>query len=95
MVAFASQKVTDDPHPVVLCVTNNTSVLNWILHTSKKSIIGQALVRFFWELLIGSNLKVNAKWISTIKDVITDKISRLKITNPTSSPSPTYDYSNF
>jgi hypothetical protein len=39
-VAFESQKVTDDPHPVVLCVTDNTSALNWTLHTSKKLIIG-------------------------------------------------------
>ena len=45
--AFESKKVTDDPHPVVLCLTDNTSALNWTLHTSKKSIIGQALVRFF------------------------------------------------
>ena len=43
--AFKSKKVTDDSHPVVLCVTDNTSALNWTLHTSK--IIGRALVRFF------------------------------------------------
>jgi hypothetical protein len=93
-VAFKSQKVTNDPHPVVLCITDNTSTLNWTLHTSKKSIIGRALARFFCGLLIGSNVGVNAKWISTIKNVIADKISRLKSTNPTSSPSPTYNYSN-
>ena len=33
---FESKKITDDPHPVVLCVTDNTSALNWTLHTSKK-----------------------------------------------------------
>ena len=37
---------------------------------------------------------MNAKWISTTENVIADKISRLKSTNPTSSPSLTYDYSN-
>jgi hypothetical protein len=37
---------------------------------------------------------VNAKWISTTKNVIADKISRLKSTNLISSPSLTYDYSN-
>jgi hypothetical protein len=93
LVTFASQKVSDDPHPVVLCITDNTSVLNWTLHTSKKSIIGQALARFFCSLLIGSNIRMNAKWISTIENVIADKISRLKSSNPASSPSPTYDYS--
>ena len=31
-----------DPHPVVLCVTDNISTKNWTVHTSKKSIIGRA-----------------------------------------------------
>ena len=67
LVAFATFKVNDDPHLVVLCVTDNTSALNWTLHTSKKSMIGRALARFFCGLLIGSNVRVNAKWISTSK----------------------------
>lgn len=54
-------------------------------------MIGRALARFFCGLLIGSNVGVNAKWISTI-------ISRLKAlinTNQTSSSSiPTYKYAN-
>jgi hypothetical protein len=91
LVAFTSQKVTNDPHPVVLCVADNTSALNWTLHTSKKSIIGQALARFICGLLIGSNIRVTAKWISTMENVIADKISRLKSCNPASFPSPTYD----
>ena len=61
LVAFATQKVNDDPHPVILFVTDNMSALNWTLHTSKKSRIGQALARFFCGLLIGSNVGVNAK----------------------------------
>jgi hypothetical protein len=93
-VVFENRRITDDPHLVVLCVTDNTSALNWTLHTSKKSIIGRALARFFCGLLLGSNVGVNAKWISTTKNVIADKISRFKSTNPTSSPSLTYDYSN-
>jgi hypothetical protein len=40
LVVFATREVNDDPHPVVLCVTDNTSALNWTLHTSKKSSIG-------------------------------------------------------
>ena len=98
LVTFASKKINDDPYPVVLCVTDNTSALNWALHTSKKSSIGRALARFFCGLLIGSNVGVNAKWISTIENVIADKISRLKAnvgTNPESSSSVnTYDYAN-
>jgi hypothetical protein len=52
LVVFASCEVNDDLHPVVLCVTDNTSALNWTLHTSKKSNIGRALARFFCSLLI-------------------------------------------
>ena len=98
LVTFASRKVNDDSYPVVLCVTNNTSALNWTLHTSKKSMIGRALGRFVCGFLIGSDVGVNAKWISTIENLIADKISRLKAlidTNPkSSSSSPTYDYAN-
>jgi hypothetical protein len=98
LVVFVTHKVNNDPHPAVLCITDNTSELNWTLHTSKKSIIGRALARFFCRLLIGSNVGVNAKWISTIKNVIANKISRLKevINTNSNSPSslPTYNYAN-
>ncbi len=98
LVVFASCKVNDDPHPVVLSVTDNSSALNWMLHTSKKSNIGRALARFFCGLLIGSNVDVNAKWISTIENVIAIKISRLKEVINTNSklPSsiPTYNYAH-
>jgi hypothetical protein len=58
------------------------------LHTSKKSNIGRALARFFCGLLIGWNVGVNATWISTIENVIADKILRLNAiidTNPKSA----------
>jgi len=79
-----------DPHPVVLCVTDNISAKNWTVHTSKKSIIGRALARFFCGLLIGSNVGINAKWISTLANKIT--ISRIKKSahNPSSFQ---YDFS--
>ena len=91
LVRLENNRINDDPNPVVLCVTDNTSALNWTLHTSKKSIIGRALARFFCGLLIGSNVGINAKWISTIENVIADKISRLKKTNKFSSNF-SYDY---
>ncbi len=94
LFVFETWKITDNPHPVVLCVTDNTSALNWTLHTSKKSIIGRALARFFCSLLIWSNVGVNAKWISTIENVIADKISRFKTTNLEPSSIPTYNYAN-
>ncbi len=94
LLIFKTRKINDDPHLVVFCITDNMSALNWTLHTSKKSIIGRALARFFCGLLIGSNIGVNAKWISTIKNVIADKISRLKTTNFEPSSLPTYNYAN-
>jgi hypothetical protein len=47
LIVFAKQKINDNPHPIVLCITDNTSALNWTLHTCKKLIIGRALARFF------------------------------------------------
>jgi hypothetical protein len=97
LVVFATRKVNNNPYLVVLCITNNTSALNWTLHMSKKSIISQALARFFCGLLISLRVGINAKWINTTKNVVADKISRLKRTNKKSSSlptiKPTYDYS--
>jgi hypothetical protein len=70
LLVFETWKINDDPHPVVLCVADTTSALNWTLHMSKKSIIDRALARFFCGLLIGSKVGVNAKWISTTENVI-------------------------
>jgi hypothetical protein len=98
LVVFETQKVKNDPYPVILCVADNTSALNWTLHTSKKSSIGQALARFFCGLLIGLNFGNNAKWISTVDNKIADKILRLKKLTPidpkSSSTHYTYDYAN-
>ncbi len=60
-----------EPHPVVLCITDNISAKNWTLHTSKKSMIGCA----------GSAIGINAKWISTVANKIADKILRIKNSN--------------
>jgi hypothetical protein len=81
ITALLERQVTIDPHPVVLCVTNNISAKNWTLHTSKKSIIGRALARFFCGLLIGSDVGINAKWISTAANKIADEILRIKKSN--------------
>ena len=52
LITFVESKMTDDPHPLVLCVTDNISVKKWTTHTCKKSLIGQSLARFFCGLLI-------------------------------------------
>jgi hypothetical protein len=83
--------VTDNPHPVVLNVTINSSVLWWTLHMCKQSKIGQMLALFFCSLLINLPLGINSKWISTINNKITDNISRLKKHSDINS-SPAFDY---
>jgi hypothetical protein len=60
--------VTEDPHPVILNVTDNSSALSWTLHTCKQSKIGQMLAHFFCLLLINLPLGINSQWISTINN---------------------------
>ncbi len=86
ITALLDCQITTDPHPVVLCMADNTSTKSWTMHTNKKSIIGRALARFFCGLLIGSDVGINAKWISTATNKIADKISRIKksANNPSS-----------
>ena len=63
------------------------------MHTCNKSIIGRALAHFFCRLLIGSEVGINAKWISTVANKIADNILRLKksLTSTTSS----FTYNDF
>jgi hypothetical protein len=67
--------ITEDPHPVILNVTNNSSALLWTLHTRKQSKTGQMLPCFFCSLLINLPLGINSQWISKIDNKIVDNIS--------------------
>ena len=69
---------TDDPHPVLLNVTDNMSALKWTTGACRKSSIGRRLARFFCSLLINAPVGINSKWISTAANEIADDISRLK-----------------
>jgi hypothetical protein len=80
--------VTDDPHPVILNVTDNSSAISWTLHTCKQSKIGQMVARFFCSLLINLPLGINSQWISMIDNKIADNISRLKSNLTTIHPLP-------
>jgi hypothetical protein len=83
--------ITDNPHPVILNATNNSSALSWKLHTCKRSKIRQMLPCFFYSLLINLPLGINSQWISTIDNKIADDISRLKQQSDNNS-SPAIDY---
>jgi hypothetical protein len=83
--------VKDDPHPVILNVTDSSSALSWTLHTCKRSNIRQMLACFFCSLLINLPLGINSQWISTINNKIADDISCLKKQSDNNS-SPAFDY---
>jgi hypothetical protein len=83
--------VIDDPNPVILNVTVNSSALSWTLHTCKGSKIRQMLACFFCSLLINLPLGINSQWISTIHNKIADNISCLKRQSDINS-SPAFDY---
>jgi hypothetical protein len=80
--------VTDDPHPVILNVTDNSSALSLTLHTCKRSKIGQMLACFFCSLLINLPLGINSQWITMINNKIADDISRIKSNLTTIQPLP-------
>jgi hypothetical protein len=89
---ISTTDVTDDPHPVVLNVTDNTSALNWTLHSCKTSRIGRLLARVFCSLMINSPVGITSKWISTHDNEIADDISRQKRNSPSSIAS--FDYAS-
>jgi hypothetical protein len=88
---FRTTKITEDPHPILLNITDNASTLSWTRHTCKRSKIGHLLARFFCSLLINSPLDINSQWISTDDNKIADDISCLKKHSDTNS-APNFDY---
>ena len=86
--------ITDDPHPVILNITDNSLTLSWTLHTCKRSTIGCLLGRFFCSLLINSPLGINSQWISTINNKIADNISCLKKQHTDTTSAPHFYYTN-
>jgi len=75
---ITTTNVTDNPRPVLLNVTDNTSALSWTTGACRRLKIGCRLARFFCLLLINSPLGINSKWISTVANKIADNISCLK-----------------
>lgn len=90
---ITTQNVTDDPHPVLLSMADNTSAHSWTTHTCKGSMLGRLLAKFFCMLLMDYKLGINSEWISTHDNFIADDISRLKKLNTSSSKHFSFDYS--
>ena len=90
---ITTEYVTDDPHPVLLSMADNTSADSWTTHTCKSSILGRLLAKFFCFLLMDQKLGINSGWISTGNNFIADEISRLKKLQSSSSKHFSFDYS--
>ena len=90
---ITTEHFTDDPHPVLLSMADNTSADSWTTHTCKSSILGRLLAKFFCFLLIDQKLGINSGWISTDNNFIADEISRLKKLQSSSSKHFSFDYS--
>ena len=88
-----TMNVTDDPHPVLLSMADNTSAHSWTNHTCKSSIIGKLLAKFFCYLLMDYKLGINSEWLNTHDNIIADEISRLKKLHASSSQHFAFDYS--
>ena len=84
-------KPTEDPYPVLLNITDNSSAQRWTTTNCKGSPTGRLLARLFCSLLINSPLGINSKWIPTADNYIADEISRLKHAGPPNSL-PSFDY---
>ena len=87
-------KPTDDPHPVILNITDNVSASNWTSHACLQLRIGRLLGRLLCFLLMDSPVGINSKWISTVDNEIADDISRVKNQSTDLSPHPSFDYSS-
>jgi hypothetical protein len=75
---ITTTSVTNDPYPVLLNVTNNTSALSWTTGACKKTNVGRLLAHFFCLLMINLPFGINSKWISTDDKKIADDISCIK-----------------
>jgi hypothetical protein len=78
IMGSAGHQSLDDPHPVVLNITDNKSALNWTLHSCQGSPAACLLARLFGYLQIYSLIGINSKWIPTDENKIADDISRIK-----------------
>ena len=64
---ITTKHVTDDPHPVLLSMADNTSAHSWTNHTCKGSLIGKLLAKFFCFLLMDFKLGINSEWIPHVR----------------------------
>ena len=81
-------KIDLSAYPVLLNWCDSKSATCWVNTRCKSSMIGRALGRFFCGLLMGTNLGIQAEWLSSEMNKIADDISRVKMQGDG-----TYEYS--
>jgi len=64
--------------PTILNWCDNTSACRWINTRCKRSLIGRALGSFFCGMIMGTALGLDADYISTHANVVSNDILRLK-----------------
>ena len=67
----------EDPFPLMELWADNTTAESWIIKASKVSPIGRALSRIQCALMINNPVGITSRYISTLNNVIADRISRI------------------
>ena len=67
-----------DPSPVVLFYADNTAAEAWMVKGCNSSLVGRALGRLQCAMMMNNNVGIHTTYISTKKNVIADRISRVK-----------------
>ena len=73
-----SDKIDLSRYPVLRSWCDNTSACSWVNYRCKESMIGRELGKLFIGLLMSTNLGIQAEWLSTDHNVVSDDISRVK-----------------
>jgi hypothetical protein len=71
-------KDPSDPYPVVQLFADNTTAEAWAIKACKKSPIGRSLGRIQCALMINNPVGISVGHVSTKKNIIADRISRIK-----------------
>ena len=67
-----------DPFPMVLFYADNTASESWMEKACNSSLIGRALSRLQCAMMMNNNVGIRTAHITTTKNVIADRISRIK-----------------
>ena len=76
--SFQQKLDKSDLHPSVLLYADNTTAESWAIKACKHSLIGRALGRIQCALMINNPVGISVAHVTTKKNVIADRISRVK-----------------